>query len=280
MTLQSALEKVLAEYPVARTEELENHDLAAFIRHDLFSELAALVGAGYAITGSPGQGNWAETPWAAVFDPGITTSARKGYYVVYLFRGDGDAVFLSLNQATTEVRDEFPRQYRNVLAGRAEYACELLGPFGIDGLVLGSLYLGGTGSLTRGYEVGNIAAIRYEPGAVPPDPELMSDLHRMLGLYGTYKAARQGAVTGGTDDLPPDVAPGEEARKYRWHRRAERNRRLADAAKTIHGYTCVVCGLNFENEYGDVGKGYIEAHHLVPFAQLAQEPEPVVLGVG
>ena len=41
------------------------------------------LGAGLLVEGSPGQGNWAAVPWISVFDPAITTSATRGYYVVY-----------------------------------------------------------------------------------------------------------------------------------------------------------------------------------------------------
>ena len=39
----------------------------------------------------------------------------------------------------------------------------------------------------------------------------------------------------------------------------------------------MVCGFDFEARYGELGTGYIEAHHVVPFAELAKEPEPVLL---
>lgn len=34
-----------------------------------------------------------------------------------------------------------------------------------------------------------------------------------------------------------------------------------------HGYNCAVCGFNFENKYGEWGKGFAEVHHLIPFNQ-------------
>lgn len=44
-------------------------------------------------------------PWIAVFDPAITTSATRGYYVVYLFHAEQPLVHLSLNQGTVAVSD-------------------------------------------------------------------------------------------------------------------------------------------------------------------------------
>lgn len=38
----------------------------------------------YKVYGSAGTGNWSEIPWLAILDKEITTSTRKGYYVVLL----------------------------------------------------------------------------------------------------------------------------------------------------------------------------------------------------
>ena len=38
-----------------------------------------------------------------------------------------------------------------------------------------------------------------------------------------------------------------------------------------YGPTCVVCGFNFEAVYGELGKGYIHVHHLVPLSEVDAE---------
>ena len=98
--------------------------LAHFIRHDAENAVQKALGepgAGLVVEGSPGQGNWAAVPWVSVFDPAITTSATRGYYVVYLFHANEPVVHLSLNQGTTAVREEFAGKAREVLADRAEF---------------------------------------------------------------------------------------------------------------------------------------------------------------
>jgi 5-methylcytosine-specific restriction protein A len=45
-----------------------------------------------------------------------------------------------------------------------------------------------------------------------------------------------------------------------------RNPKLVEAAKRHHGLRCQVCDFSFEDRYGDIGKGFIEVHHLVPLA--------------
>ena len=123
MPLQETLQQILTDYPLARTIALEGHPLAQFIRGDAEEAVSGAlgeVGNGLVVQGSPGQGNWAAVPWIAVFDPAITTSATRGYYVVYLFHAEQPLVHLSLNQGTTAVREEFANQTRAVLADRAE----------------------------------------------------------------------------------------------------------------------------------------------------------------
>lgn len=48
---------------------------------------------------------------------------------------------------------------------------------------------------------------------------------------------------------------------------AERNIKLREEAIKFHGTACKVCGFDFENRYGNWGKGYIEVHHLLPLGQ-------------
>jgi 5-methylcytosine-specific restriction enzyme A len=278
MPLQAGLERVLSEYPTAVREPLTAHPLAELIRGPLAEEFQQEVGPTYLVTGSPGQGNWAATPWVSVFERSITTTAQRGFYLVYLFRGDGAAVYLSLNQGTTEVYNRVGGgQYRQVLANQAAVDAGLLRPQGIDDLHLGSLDLPGVGHLTRGYNAGNICARGYNRAAVPSDPVLLSDLHRFLDLYGILIEAREAINESTGEELPEGLEPGEEAQRYRWHRRAERNPRLARDAKRYHGTTCTVCGFDFAKRYGPHGDGYIEAHHLTPLAELTRRPGKIVL---
>jgi 5-methylcytosine-specific restriction protein A len=54
------------------------------------------------------------------------------------------------------------------------------------------------------------------------------------------------------------------------HRRIERNRKAAREAKRHHGMRCQACDLEFEERYGELGKGFIEAHHLRPISSLEE----------
>src|SRR5215218_8692971 len=51
----------------------------------------------------------------------------------------------------------------------------------------------------------------------------------------------------------------------------ERDQKLRTATVKYHGVTCKVCGFDFEQVYGERGKGYIEVHHLRPVSTLGKE---------
>lgn len=38
-----------------------------------------------------------------------------------------------------------------------------------------------------------------------------------------------------------------------------------------HGDSCLVCGFNFEDIYGDIGKGFIHVHHIIPLSEISEE---------
>jgi hypothetical protein len=50
-----------------------------------------------------------------------------------------------------------------------------------------------------------------------------------------------------------------------------RNPKLAREAKKYYGYTCQACKFDFQVKYGELGKGYIECHHLNPLSERPEE---------
>lgn len=51
----------------------------------------------------------------------------------------------------------------------------------------------------------------------------------------------------------------------------ERNPKDRQRALAKYGYTCHVCGLDFEKEYGEIGRQYIEIHHLYPVCNMGED---------
>jgi 5-methylcytosine-specific restriction protein A len=48
----------------------------------------------------------------------------------------------------------------------------------------------------------------------------------------------------------------------------ERNPHAKRLCLEHYGYTCVVCGFNFENAYGELGREFIHVHHLTQVASI------------
>lgn len=38
-----------------------------------------------------------------------------------------------------------------------------------------------------------------------------------------------------------------------------------------YGCKCVICGMDFEKTYGDIGKGFIHVHHIIPLSTIGKE---------
>lgn len=53
--------------------------------------------------------------------------------------------------------------------------------------------------------------------------------------------------------------------------RHERNKALRQLCLRHYGYRCQVCGLDFEEKYGEIGRHFIEVHHLNPIAETDGE---------
>lgn len=49
-----------------------------------------------------------------------------------------------------------------------------------------------------------------------------------------------------------------------------------DFDQKMEGYRCAVCGFDFYETYGEIGKDFIHIHHLKPLADLGGEKEVAV----
>ncbi len=63
-----------------------------------------------------------------------------------------------------------------------------------------------------------------------------------------------------------------ERKKYKLHKSYE-GRINTQKVKDELGYTCMACYLTFTEVYGELGKNFIEAHHLVPYSKLKEGDE-------
>jgi len=271
MSLSSALSLLLEEYPKAVTQPFAGHPMAALIREDLPRAMDEVLNGNprYITNGSPGQGNWARTPWASVFDRFVTESAQDGYYIVYLVKEDFSGLYISLNQGVTSAKKQYGSEAKAALRVRASDFLARLGPLpaGVSTDAI-DLAVSSASNLSSFYEAGNICSIFYKGRAIPDDAQLANDLASFVNLY-FLLVSREPQLFERAEAEDDEVVLGEEdLTKLREHKRIERNRKLARKAKLHHGYTCKACGFDFQAKYGAIGKDFIEAHHLTPLADL------------
>jgi len=277
MALKEAIQRILTDYPTAKTKDFAGNELADFLRRD-FPETVRKVIAGiseangtdYIVQGSAGQGQWVRCPWVAIFDPVVTESAERGYYPVYLFREDFTGLYFSLNQGVTDVREQYKAKVKDALRTRAADYRTRLGkdvlPFTNEEV---DLRPSSATNYSADYEAGNIVGNFYPANSVPDEQSLVEDMRVMLRLYEilTFSVGE-----GGNSALEPEEQENEFIEDYaafRLHRRIERNSSLAKKVKDFHGYKCAACGFDFQKEYPGIKKNkYIEAHHLTPVSQL------------
>lgn len=271
MSLHAALSLFLEEYPKAVSRPFAGDAVAEFIRKDVPETLASIIGTNprYLVHGSPGQGNWARAPWAAVYDRFVTDSAQDGYYVVYLVKEDFSGVYISLNQGVTAARKQYGAEAKSALRVRASDFLARLGPLSA-GLHHGSIDLASTSgnNLSAFYEAGAVCSKYYPRDDLPEDQVLKTDFRRFIDLYFVL-VSREAQLFERADAEEDETYLGEEdLRTLREHKRIERNRKLAHRAKQALGYVCKACSFDFELKYGSIGREFIEAHHLTPLAEL------------
>lgn len=270
--IRACLAEVLDGYLVAKNEVFAHHPLAHVIRHDLRSavESAVVDRSSLVFKGSCGQGRWAGGPWVGVFNPLVTNSAQRGYYICYLFREDMAGVYLSLNQGVTEAKLAYRSDAKSALRARAGNFRAILGSRakGFESLAI-DLSSRSPSDDTAFYEAGNICARYYSAEDLPSEEALASHLAKAVQLYDDLILGEIMGGQGAEDevDAPPRLSI-EDAAKFRLHRRVERNAQLVKDVKAIRGTVCEACGLDFGLKYGELGRGYIEAHHLVPVSSL------------
>lgn len=132
------------------------------------------------VAGSCGIGQKTDFPWVAIFNKNITSSAKRGLYIVYLYKKDMSGFYLSLNQGITYFADTFRRKKYEYARKVANYFKDEIGDNYFD---KGDIDLGGTtGTLGLGYQETNIISKYYAKGTFTTE-ELEQDLKRMLAIY-------------------------------------------------------------------------------------------------
>lgn len=189
MSLKYYIQQVMKDYPLASKGTFKG----TLIRNTVTKEFPEVISVAcfldsnkYYIKGSIGNGQFAEVPWVAVFDRGITTTATKGIYIVLLFAQDMSGVYLSLNQGFTYFSDRFKKNKGttaikeiNKAAKHFRNKCKVLE---VD-LGLEKIDLKSSAKLAQGYCAGHIAGKYYKDGEIPDDDIIKKDIEDLLLLY-------------------------------------------------------------------------------------------------
>ncbi len=191
MSLGHALRRIVEEYPLARLDPPAGHPLAAVIRRGAPDELRAAlepIDGPFLVKGSPGRGShWAAIPWVAVFDPAVTTSATRGYYLVYLFPAHPEVVHLSLAQGTVAAIREHGAQAETYLRAGGDALRDRLADFA-ERLPNRSITLGSAGALPEGYAAAHILGLTYGLDDLGDERRLRADLAVGVAAYRALKA--------------------------------------------------------------------------------------------
>ncbi len=150
------------------------------------------------VTGKDGTGRKTLVPWVRIFAENQSPNPQNGWYAVYLFRPDGQAVSLCISHGST-TWDEMafnPRPPEEALAlmnwSRAE-----IGPAAMERGFIEGVTLGSNAQLPQAYERTTAFSKTYITGQIPEDGVLLEDLSDALQLLqNLYEAAANGRQPG------------------------------------------------------------------------------------
>lgn len=295
MNIKETLETFLDMYLIEKSLALAGNEGADWMCHTApwnISQRAA-ISMSYKVAASVGKGNWADVPWITIFDRQVTTSAQRGYYIVYLFRSDMSGVCLSMNMGWTQFKDK----YGSVSLARKRIAetasiCKSLLHSSLADFSYDPIDLQTSRVLGKGYELGHICGKLYPRDNIPEDDTLVDDLRNLMGVYRELRGLLgAGDVTSlvakheeeleekrALEDsryqrdvgkaepevvpLRPQKKPGhtEVAGRKKW----KTNPGIAKAAIEKARYQCEASTEHTTFTSRVTNKNYVEAHHLVP----------------
>lgn len=280
MGLRDDLAKIGNGYELAKSQPFTGHPLAHLLRSGVSNSIRVAIGPqirDMKLKGSAGQGQWTAVPWIVAMNEVVTGSPMRGYYVVYLFDTEAERVSLSLNQGTTSIRKLFGANAREVLAERAAIMRSKLSDYR-SRFPVTDIGLDEGRTLSGDYAAGHVLGLTYDIGSLPPENILLTDLADILTAYRKLIFRGGADFTDEEEHKEGDAQSVIEVRRYRLHRRIDRDQSASRKAKQHHGFVCQACGFDFETHYGELGRDYIEAHHLRPLSDL-EEGKPITFDV-
>lgn len=242
----------------------------------------------YKIHSSVGQGKWTYTPWLSIMDQQITTTATKGFYIVYLFQQDMQGVYLSLNQGTKYFRKKYSQHHpREKMKKVATHLNEIL-EFPDEIFSTDSITLRSTSDNAKNYTAAHICGKYYNFNNMPTDEQLVKDLQDLIAIYEQLQDIMNGMTSEQFIDYilnyeevedtqfqmdiqyvdsvstpeSPQPIPNQGAVKEvtKW----KRNASIAKEALEKAQFKCEIDPLHQTFISNVTNQNFVEAHHLVP----------------
>ncbi|MDZ4168206.1 MAG: DUF3578 domain-containing protein [Coriobacteriia bacterium] len=276
--LRNAILAVTSKYVAAKQQPFTGHPMASYLRHELPDALGAITPRRerYRYLGSPGKGRWADCPWVAVLDPIVTSSPKRGFYIVYLFSHDMKLVYLSIHQGVTDLVDAYGTSVASqVLRSQAAVSAAFLQSVEPVYVLAGAIDLRVAHRNWRSeqYEQGSIAAIKYEVDWLPDERSLVADYRSFLRLYDRLILEGPIAYSGPLSLNSADLSrSGADYSMRRLHWAADRN--LSAITRARGDTRCSLCSVDLRYVYGQAGVEIIEAHCALDLDQQAKYMDP------
>jgi MrcB-like, N-terminal domain/Domain of unknown function (DUF3883) len=137
-----------------------------------------------AVQGKDGTGPKSYVPWVRLYNPIFSPSAQLNWYVVYLFRPDGEGVAICLSHGSTRWDGSTFKPRSATEAAELMKWCR--GLLGLEAQVVGmaeGIDLGAHG-LAPAYETTTAFSKMYWRNAIPDADTLLRDCKEALGLLG------------------------------------------------------------------------------------------------
>jgi len=206
------------------------------------------------IEGRDGTGLKTKTPWVRIASRTRSPRATDGFYVVYLFDTRGDAVFLSLNQGTTDFNGgDFVRKPRSSIERSTRWARAKIAPWESQQETSNLRLHDAQGGLGTGYELGDVASLRYERDAVPEPARLLDDVLLLCdALHVIYERSTVEPVGGDAPEVAYALSVGTEAAGKRRRRGGAGFRLDSREIRTIEQHAVAVAEAHYEAAGWDV----------------------------
>ena len=118
-------------------------------------------------------------------------------------------------------------------------------------------------------------ALTFYVGYLSSKKHPLSEVEKRNGKKKTQVGASDTSATANNAPEPESYDKLEGRKHEDTVTRYERDRGNRKKCIEHYGYVCQVCGTNFEKTYGDLGKAFIEVHHLYPVAQGERQVNPI-----